>query len=73
MAMVEDLTPMTVAAVGLKEQTAATEVLRRFSDQGLTLTDAVGIYLMKTQRLRICWSTDFRLGLSGVPLVIDAL
>jgi hypothetical protein len=61
-----------VFGVGEKEQTAATEVLRRFSNQDLTLTDAVGLHLMKTQRLRACWSTDFHLGLTGVPLVVNA-
>ncbi len=71
MSMIEDLTPLTVAAVGPKEQTVATDVLRRFSDQDLTLTDAVGLHLMKAHRLRVCWSTDFHLGLGGVPLVID--
>jgi predicted nucleic acid-binding protein len=71
MAMVEDMTPLQVVAVGEKEQSAATEVLRRFSGQDLTLTDAVGLHLMKAQRLRACWSTDFHLGLTGVPLVIN--
>jgi predicted nucleic acid-binding protein len=71
MAMVEDMTPLTVAAVGPTEQTAATELLRRFSDQDLTMTDAVGLHLMKAQRLRVCWSTDRHLGLTGVPLVIN--
>ena len=70
LAMIEDLTPLTVAAVGPKEQAAATELLRRFSDQDLTVTDAVGIHLMKAQRIRVCWSTDFHLALTGVPLVI---
>jgi len=71
MAMIEDMSPLTVATVGAKEQTAATELLRRFSDQDLTMTDAVGLYLMKAQRLRSCWSTDFHLGITGVPLVIN--
>ena len=71
LAMIEDLTPLTVAAVGPKEQAAATELLRRFSDQDLTVTDAVGIHLMKAQRIRVCWSTDFHLALTGVPLVIN--
>jgi predicted nucleic acid-binding protein len=71
MAMIEDLTPLTVAAVGPKEQSAATDILRRFSDQDLTMTDAVGLHLMKVQRLRTCWSTDFHLGLTGVSLVIN--
>jgi predicted nucleic acid-binding protein len=71
MAVVEDMKPLNVVGVGLKEQAAATELLRRFSDQDLTLADAVGLHLMKVQRLRSCWSTDFHLGLTGVPLVID--
>jgi predicted nucleic acid-binding protein len=70
LAMIEDLTPLTVAAVGPREQAAATGLLRRFSDQDLTMTDAVGLHLMKAQRIRVCWSTDFHLALTGVPLVI---
>jgi len=70
-AMIEDMAPLTVAVVGPKEQSAATDLLRRYSDQDLTLTDAAGLHLMKTQRLRICWSTDFHLGLTGVALVIN--
>jgi predicted nucleic acid-binding protein len=71
MAMVEDMTPLTVSEVGRREQTAATDLLRRFSDQDLTLTDAVGLYVMKSQRVRVCWSTDSHLALTGVPLVIN--
>jgi predicted nucleic acid-binding protein len=71
MVMVEDMTPLRLVAVGEKEQTAATELLRIFSDQDMTMTDAVGLYVMKAHRLRACWSTDLHLGLSGVPLVID--
>jgi predicted nucleic acid-binding protein len=71
LAMVEDMTPLTVAAVGPKEQIEATELLRRFSNQDLTVTDAVGLHLMKAQRLRTCWSTDRHLSLTGVSLVIN--
>ncbi|HXU83145.1 MAG TPA: PIN domain-containing protein [Polyangia bacterium] len=71
LAMVEDMSPLAVAAVGPKEQAGATALLRRFSDQDLTLTDAVGLHLMKAQRIKSCWSTDFHLGLTGVPLVIQ--
>ena len=70
-AMIEDMAPLEVSGVGRKEQKAATELLRRFSDQDLTMTDAVGLHLMKSQRIRACWSTDFHLGLTGVPLVIN--
>jgi predicted nucleic acid-binding protein len=69
-AMVEDMAPLTVLEVGGREQAGGTEMLRRFSDQDLTLTDAVGLHVMTTRRIRICWSTDFHLGLTGVPLVI---
>ncbi len=72
LAMLEDMTPLSVAAVGSAEQDAAAELLRRFSDQDLTLTDAVGLHTMKTARIRVCWSTDFHLALTGVPLVIHA-
>lgn len=71
LAMIEDLTPLTAAPVGSKEQAAATELLRRFSDQDLTLTDAVGLYVMDAQRIKTCWSTDFHLAITGVPLVIN--
>ena len=70
LAMIEDMTPMAVAPVGPKEQDAATRLLRRFPDQDLTLTDAVGLHLMNLHRVRSCWSTDFHLGLTGVPLAI---
>src|SRR5438552_18117565 len=68
-AMIEDMAPLEVSGVGRKEQKAATELLRRFSDQDRTMTDAVGRHLMEAQRIRACWSTDFHLGLTGVPLV----
>jgi len=71
LAMIEDMAPLAVASVGPKEQEAATDLLRRFSDQDLTLTDAVGLHVMKAQRIRVCWSTDSHLGLTGVPLVIN--
>jgi predicted nucleic acid-binding protein len=71
LAMIEDMKPLQVASVGAKEQAGGTEVLRRFADQDLTMTDAVGIHLMKVQRLRVCWSTDFHLGLGGASLVVN--
>src|SRR5262245_38037733 len=48
LAMIEDMTPLDVAEVGKTEQEAAILLLRRFSDQDLTLTDAVGLHLMKS-------------------------
>jgi predicted nucleic acid-binding protein len=71
LALIEDLKPLKVAQVGQAEQAGATQLLRRFSDQDLTLTDAVGLHAMQEHRVRTCWSTDFHLGLTGVKLVVN--
>ncbi len=73
LSLVEALSPMNLVAVGEREQKAATELLRKYSDQDLTLTDAAGLHVMKAHRIKSCWSTDFHLGLTGVPLVIREL
>lgn len=69
--MLEEMTPLSLAAVGSAESAAATAILRRFGDQDLTVVDAVGLHLMHVRRIRSCWSTDFHLGLTGVALVVD--
>jgi predicted nucleic acid-binding protein len=72
LAMIEDMTPLRVVQVGMVELAGATRRLRRFSDQDLTLTDAVGLHEMEEERgVRTCWSTDRHLGLTGMSLVID--
>lgn len=73
MAMVEAITPLRILAVGRAEQRAGVDLLRRFSDQALTLTDAVGLHVMEVRRIRFCWSTDFHLGLTGATLLIHQL
>ncbi len=71
LALVESLQPLSIVDAGADDVKAATALLRRFSDQRLTLTDAVGLHLMRTRRIQTCWSTDRHLGLIGVPLVIE--
>jgi predicted nucleic acid-binding protein len=71
LSLIEDLKPLHIVAVGSEEFAGAVKILRKFSDQDLTLTDAAGLHLMKEKRIRSCWSTDFHLGLTGVPLVIQ--
>jgi predicted nucleic acid-binding protein len=71
LALIEDLQPLSIVDIGAADVKAATSVLRRFSGQRLTLTDAVGLHLMRTRRIHACWSTDRHLGLTGVALVID--
>lgn len=73
LAMIEAMTPLKIVSVGTSQQRACAELLRRYSDQRLTLTDAVGLHLMKEREVASCWSTDFHLGLTGVPLAIHEL
>jgi len=68
--MVEAMTPLRVIGVGPQEQAGGVVLLRRFSDQDLTLTDAVGLHVSTAYRVGTIWSTDFHLGLTGVPLVV---
>lgn len=70
-AFIEDLHPLQVVPVGAEEHAGGVRLLRRFSDQDLTLADAVGLHVMKVLGIEACWSTDFHLGLTGVPLVVD--
>ncbi len=73
LAMVEAMSPLRILSAGKRELAAATVLLRRFSDQDLTVADAIGLHLMKERHIQSCWSTDFHLGLTGVTLVIHAL
>jgi predicted nucleic acid-binding protein len=70
---VETMSPLEIALVGEAEHQSGIQLLRRFSDQDLTLTDAIGIHVMKARQVRFCWSTDRHLGITGVPLAIDDL
>lgn len=68
----ESLKVLRIADVSTGDQRGAFAFLRQYSDQDLTLTDALGLHLMATRNIASCWSTDFHLGLSGVPLVIHS-
>lgn len=70
LALIDALTPMRVLGVGPEDCARAADVMRRFTDQDLTLVDALGLQLLGSGRFASCWSTDFHLGLAGVPLVI---
>jgi predicted nucleic acid-binding protein len=70
LSMLEAMPFLKTLAVASSDIAAASTIMRRFSDQDLTVTDAVGLAVMRERKSRICWSTDFHLGLLGVPLVI---
>ena len=69
--LIEDMKPLRVIAVGPAEHAGGVRMLRKFSDQDLSLTDAVGLHLMRARHIAQCWSTDFHLGLTGVSLVVN--
>ena len=70
LAMIEAMKPLKVVAIGARHQAEAITILREFSDQRLTLTDGVGLYLMAERTASSCWSTDRHLGITGIPLAI---
>lgn len=72
LSMLEDMRPLTVLDINAKHYASATTLLRKFSDQNLTLADALGLHLMDDRRIKSCWSTDFHLGLTRVPLIIHS-
>ncbi len=71
-AFTEELRPLRLLPVRTEEHAGGVLQLRKFSDQDLTLTDAVGLHVMRELRITSCWSTDFHLGLTGVPLIVDS-
>ena len=72
LALVEDVRPLRVLSVNARQRQAGVGIIRRFSDQDLTLADAVGLHVMDDRGIELCWSTDFHMGLTGVTLAIHA-
>lgn len=70
LALIDAIGPLEIVGVGASEVEGGSVLLRKFGDQNLTLVDAVGLHLMRRRRTRVCWSTDFHLGLTGVALLI---
>ncbi len=68
--LIESLDVLTIVNPTHADRTASFAVLRQYSDQDLTLVDALGLHVMMARKTAVCWSTDFHLGLTGVPLVI---
>ncbi len=62
MSLIEELKPLAILQVGPKELNSATLLLRKFSDQQLTLADVVGLDVLRRRKIKSCWSTDFHMG-----------
>jgi predicted nucleic acid-binding protein len=67
---IDEMPALAIRAFGAVELAEASRVVKRFSDQGLTLADAHGLVIMKERRSTACWSTDRHLGLTGVPFAL---
>lgn len=70
LAFVDSLSCLCIHGFDGSELAKATRLVKKFSDQKLTLADAHGLVIMQEKRIGCCWSTDRHLGLNGVPLVV---
>jgi len=70
LAFLRELPAFEIVPFDAGELSVASRLVNRFSDQPLTLADAHGLGIMKNRRIKTCWSTDYHLTLTGVPLVV---
>jgi predicted nucleic acid-binding protein len=70
LAFVDALPNLVVRGLDGLDLPFVTRILKKYSDQNLTLADAHGLAIMREMRIGCCWSTDGHLGLDGVPLVV---
>jgi len=70
LAFIDVLPGLTLRGFDASELPKTRGIVKKFSDQDLTLADAHGLAIMRELRIGSCWSTDRHLGLDGVPLVI---
>jgi predicted nucleic acid-binding protein len=67
---IDELSVLKTLTIGADAISDAKQLLKRFSDQDLTLVDATGLMIMKQEKIKLCWSTDRHLGITGVRLVV---
>jgi predicted nucleic acid-binding protein len=66
---IHELPDLEIRAFDKLDLVKAGLVIKKFSDQSLTLADAHGLVIMTAHRIKTCWSTDRHLGLTGASLV----
>jgi predicted nucleic acid-binding protein len=71
LAFVREMPGLEIEAFGKAEISEVTALATKFKDQNLTLADSHGLAIMKEHNVRLCWSTDRHMGLTGVRLVIQ--
>jgi len=67
---IEELPMLATHPFGPDVLPGVSRLIKKFSDQALTLADAHGLVIMDERRIATCWSTDRHLGLTGAALVI---
>jgi predicted nucleic acid-binding protein len=67
---IHELSPLTIRPFDPEELRKAERLVKRFSDQSLTLADAHGLSILSERRNRMCWSTDRHMSLTGISLVV---
>lgn len=70
LAFIDELPHLSIDPFGDEQLASAGTILKKFSDQKLTLADAHGLAMMKHRRIEVCWSTDRHMSLTGATLVI---
>ena len=70
LAFIRELPGFTIHPFGNPELGKVAEIVKKYSDQALTLADAHGIAIMRERKTSACWSTDRHLTLGGARLVI---
>jgi len=68
--LLEELPALAILAFGRGELVKTAAIVKKFSDQALTLADGHGLVIIRERRIRTCWSTDRHLALTGASLVI---
>ncbi len=68
LSFLDALPDLTVRSFDAPELAKTARIVKKFSDQDLTLADADGLAIMRDLRIGCCWFTDRHLGLDGVPL-----
>jgi predicted nucleic acid-binding protein len=69
LAFIDALPKLAIHSFDSAELVNVVHVVKKFSDQKLTLADAHGLALMTELKIGCCWSTDRHLTLGGVALV----
>lgn len=71
LAFIEALDILTVLPADIEMLAQGRVLLKKFSDQNLTLADACGLHILKKNSKLKNWSTDRHLALTGRKLVIN--